>query len=185
MTTGGANMPRYKPKNRPKEIMEARYTEIAELLINGGFQNLDIVGHVRALENDPNSVWYVPEGEQPLAYWSLRRYVQKTEKRLARDISRDREKLVVRHLGQRQNLYKKALKNGDLKIAAEMLDAEERLLARLGIFPSESVPQITGNPVVLNITEQVISSREQILKLEQSREPTTLIENSAASSGTA
>jgi hypothetical protein len=168
-----------------KDIMERRLAEVAELLINSGFQNIDIEAHVRAVERDPNSIWYVPPGEKPLAYMSLRRYIHRTEKRLAKDISKDREKLIVRHLGQRQSLYKKALKSGDLKIAAEMLDKEEQLLARLGVFPRDDVPQITGNPVVLNITEQVISSREQILKLEQAREPTTLVENSAASSGTA
>ena len=88
-----------------------------------------------------------PQDDPPRESWNvsdrtLKRYIEAADKQLCRRMERDRDKLFARHIGQRRMLFVRALEQGDNATAGRMLDAEERLLARFGIFPDKPM---TGN----------------------------------------
>jgi hypothetical protein len=56
-----------------KEQVKARVAALVRIVLDGAM-SLDIEEYVREKERDPESVWFVPEGETPLGYSQVRRY---------------------------------------------------------------------------------------------------------------
>jgi hypothetical protein len=56
-----------------KQQVKARAAELVRIVLDGAM-SLDIEEYIREKERDPESVWFVPQGETPLGYSQVRRY---------------------------------------------------------------------------------------------------------------
>ncbi len=146
-------------KARPtKEQVDARVNEILRVMLDGA-QRWDFVEFVRQREQESGSPWHVAEGQQPLAYSGIRRYLQKAQKLIASTGEGDRAELLRAHVAKRRNLYAKAVSQGDIRAALSVLDSEARLL---GLFPGDETKAGPNGHTVVNIFERAVILAEQL-----------------------
>ncbi len=81
-------------------------------------------------------VQYASEKQWGVGERQLWNYVRASDERLAQTLEPDRERLLSRHLGQRQYLYAHAVSAGDYRAALSMLRDEAELQ---GLYPPAKV----------------------------------------------
>jgi len=111
-----------------KELVEARVRDLVRILLDGAEPGWDVCETVREWEQDKDSAWFVPEGQKPLSYSQIRRYVQKADKLIAESCRASRKKLLRRHLARRRSLFALAVHQGDVRAALACMDSEAALL---------------------------------------------------------
>lgn len=95
----------------------------------------------------------------------IQRYSQRAHKRFAKLALKDRRQLLGRHLAQRNALYTKAVKDGDLKTALEILKDEAKLQGlypgppRKDETPEEQHRRLLGIPVQTSLSLRTRVSR--------------------------
>jgi hypothetical protein len=144
-----------------KAQAEARTRDILRIMLDGAEPGWDICEYVREQEQQEGSHWYVGEGESPLSYSQIRRYVQKAEELIRESCRTSRKKLIRRHEAMRRALYAKAVSQGDIRAAMTVL---KDLADLQGIYPPKrrEVSGADGGPVRVTL--------EDLLTEEPSRE---------------
>jgi hypothetical protein len=116
-----------------KEQAEKRVNDILRIMLDGA-QRWDLVDFVREREKEPDNAWTLAEGDEPLCYSQIRRYVARAKRIIADTGTGEREELLRKAIAQRENLYAKAVSQGDMRAALAILDSRDRLLR---LFPSD------------------------------------------------
>ncbi len=137
-----------KPSKRQASaaVVARRVEELVRVLLDGAEESWDVCEFVRDQEKEPGSAWEVKDGEKPLSYSQIRRYVVKADKLIGESCRASRKKLLRRHLAKRRNLYAKAVSQGDVRAALAVLDSEAKLL---DLFPTKDAPPPAAPGVVI------------------------------------
>lgn len=130
--TPSDDAPQPRRRQASAAVVRQRVEELVRVLLDGAVESWDVCEFVREQEKEAGSVWEVKEGEKPLSYSQIRRYVVKADKLIADSCRASRKKLLRRHLAQRRNLYAKAVSQGDMRTALAVIDSEAKLL---NLFP--------------------------------------------------
>ena len=105
---------------------------------------------------------YAREKQWDVCDRQLRRYIDRADKLLTRQLEKDRDKLFARHIAQRRALYARALNAADYSVALRVLDSEAELL---GLFP-EKTPnkngQNNGPPIQINLFQRAEDLAQQL-----------------------
>jgi len=80
-------------------------------------------------------VQYAAEKQWGVSERQLWNYVQRADALLVERMDKDRDKVIARHLSQRQALYARAVNAADLRTALSVLDSEAKLR---GLFPEQA-----------------------------------------------
>jgi hypothetical protein len=110
----------------PKTTVRARVEEVLQIRLRGA-QHTDIVKHAE------EQGWNVGERQ-------LRSYIAQSDEILEETLEKDRQRLLNRHLAQRQTLYAHAFAAADYSTAKAILQDEATLL---GLYPAKK-QEITG-----------------------------------------
>ena len=105
---------------------------------------------------------YASEKDWQVGDRQIRRYLDVAYRRLAKLTERDRQQLLGRHLGQRRALYARAVKEGDLRTALQILRDEAELEGLYGPA-TQVVASFTG----VRVVERIIDSREELESLQE------------------
>jgi hypothetical protein len=127
-------------KRTGKDQVEQRVNEILRVMLDGA-QCWDLVDFVREREADATSPWHVGEGDTPLSYPQIRRYVGKAKDLIAKSGQGERQELLLRHLAQRRSLFAKAVNMGDVRAALAVLQDEAALC---NLYPARQTGQERG-----------------------------------------
>jgi hypothetical protein len=122
-----------------REQVEARVNDLLRIMLDGAEPGWDICEFVREQEQTEGSNWHVADGEKPLSYSQIRRYVEKAEQRIFKSIRTSPKRQLRLHLAKRRALYAKALSQGDIRAALACLDSEAKLL---NLFDVDIVRQL-------------------------------------------
>ena len=147
----------------------------------------DIRQYVTEKEKEPGSTWYRGEGAKPLSDAMLWRYIRWADALIASDARSSRKKRTRLHVAKRQNLFAKAVSQGDIRTALAVLDSEAKLLGLypangvgvgiLSVMPSNSAATRDESPKSIKEifagleTEQVVALLEM---LDQDKQPVTV-----------
>jgi hypothetical protein len=127
------------PKRPGRAAIQARTEEILRIRLDGA-EIWDLREYVREKQTDPNSPWFLPEGQKPLSDSQLWRYLAKSDRLIAESCRASRKKLLRRHLAQRRNLYAKAVSAGDYRTALAVVRDEAELQ---GLYPPKKIAPTT------------------------------------------
>jgi hypothetical protein len=92
----------------------------------------------------------------------LRRYIDRADRLLTRQLEKDRDKLFARHVAQRRALYARALNAADYSVALRVLDSEAELL---GLFPEKNTKkngENNGPPIQINVFQRAEDLAQQL-----------------------
>jgi hypothetical protein len=121
-------------------VVRRRVEELVRILLDGAIVEWDVCEFVREREKEAGSAWEVKEGEKPLSYSQIRRYVVKADRLIAESCRASRKKLLRRHMAQRRNLFAKAVSAGDYRTALAVSRDEAELQ---GLYPPKTLA-LTG-----------------------------------------
>jgi len=107
-------------------IVARRVEEVLQIILDGAAP-WDICTYVRTAEKEVGSAWELPPEGKPLSDSQIRRYAARATAMIGESCRASRKKLLRRHLGQRRNLYAKAVSQGDLRAALSVLRDEAEL----------------------------------------------------------
>ena len=118
-----------------KATVRARVEDLARVILDGAtpWQIRQYVTDQEAAKAPP---WTRPEGCKGLSSRQIHRYCERADALIAESYETDREKLLRRHMAQRQNLYARALQKGDDRTALAVLRDQAELQ---GLYPAAKV----------------------------------------------
>jgi hypothetical protein len=112
-------------------LVARRIEEVLRIRLDGA-EFWDVREYAREKEAEAGSAWELLPGGKPLSDGQLWRYVSRADKLIAESCLARGKKMLRRHLGQRRNLYAKAISQGDVRTALAVLSDEAKLL---GLYP--------------------------------------------------
>lgn len=107
--------------------MELRIQDILPLRLRGS-EAWEICNHVWEKEREPGSPWQLEPGHAPLTYSGICYYIDKCDRIIVGSLSEKREKMIRRHIAQRQALYSRCVQRGEYATAAGILRDQAKLL---------------------------------------------------------
>jgi hypothetical protein len=113
--------------NASKATTEARVHELLAIFLDGA-QSWDAFQFIRTKEQEPESVFHVPEGGKPLSDAMIRKLITRAYKLMDGAFEKRRGKLLRRHTARLNHLFARASTNGELNIALGCLKHEAELL---------------------------------------------------------
>jgi hypothetical protein len=147
----------------PRITVTARVHTVLRLLISGAGYS-----EVRQYATDQN--WKLSERQ-------LRRYMEAANRLFVEAVERNRDQLLGRHLLQRRALYARALKNGDVKTALQVLQDEAALL---GLYAPVKVAPTTPDgqqPFRLAVAHLSVEELRALRRVKENRALTQQVEN--------
>jgi hypothetical protein len=155
-----------------KALAVARVEDLAQVCLDGAFLFSQIREYVRDREEEPETPWTLPDGEEPLSDSQIRRYVSRAERLIGESFERKRGKLLRRHIGQRRNLYARAVTCGDLGTALSILK-DEAALERLYDPPMQRPePKAENTPPVRDAGDVVKLLAARLRQVDVAEMPT-------------
>ncbi|MBX9677155.1 MAG: hypothetical protein K2X38_00230 [Gemmataceae bacterium] len=140
---------------------EGRVTSLVRILLDGA-ATWDVREFVAQEERNPESPWFLQEGEQPRSYAGIMKCLRTAKQVVAAEGNDDREQLLRQHIAKRNTVYAKAMESGDLRAALACLDSQAKLL---GLFPKEKTPNDKGQlPSLAVLVQAVINSEKQTVE---------------------
>ncbi len=127
------------------EIQRARVNDLVQFRLEGA-RYWDVRQYVTEKEKEPGSIWYRGENAKPHSEANLWRYIRRADKLISEDTRSSRKKRLRLHVAKRQNLYAKAISQGDVRTALAAADSEAKLL---GLFPAKGIE--VGNVNVVQV----------------------------------
>jgi len=118
-----------KPAKKSDDSEVARRVEEVVRIILDGAQHWDV------LQYASEKGWGVSERQ-------VRTYIARAHEILVEQQEKDREKVIARHLSQRQALFARAVNAADLRTALSVLDSEAKLR---GLFPEQVAKNKEGD----------------------------------------
>jgi hypothetical protein len=169
-----------------KTQIQTRVDEILCIRLDGA-EFWHVREYVREKEQEAGSVWELPAGRKPLSDPTLWRYIGMADEQLKVYSLSSRKKLLRRHLGQRRNLYAKAVSAGDYRTALAAVQDEAKLL---GLYPPAK-HELTGKggkdlfpaPKVLTREQFNQLTDEERLQYLRGQLPIKVTENGPAGEG--
>jgi hypothetical protein len=122
-----------------KVQIQLRIDDLVQFRLEGA-RFWDVRQYVTEKEKEPGSIWYRGENAKALSDATLWRYIRWADELIAEDTRSSRKKRLRLHIAKRQNLYAKAMSQGDTRTALAAADSEAKLL---GLFPPRGV-EMTG-----------------------------------------
>lgn len=110
---------------------ERRIDEVVKLRIQA-CRLWNLRDYVRQNEENPESPWFLPDGEAPLSDGMLSRYIKDADEVILASVDRDRPRRIKTHLARREELYARAIVAGEVRVAHQVL-AETAQLE--GLYP--------------------------------------------------
>ncbi len=170
-----------------KTTVRQRVEEILQIKLDGA-QFFEVRRYVAEKEAAGEAPWTIPEGGKPVSERTLWRYSQRADRLMAESSRESRKKALQRHIGQRHNMYAKALNMGDVSTALRVL-ADMAALQDLYPAKKSEVSGKGGGAVVLNIIEEVVGSEptrpENVIEEVVNHDSRTVVAEGPTSSGTA
>jgi hypothetical protein len=118
-----------------KALMNERAHDLLGIILDGA-EGLDLLAYIREQETSEESPWKLTDGEKPMSYSQIRRYVNLAEKLLEDNSRTTRRRLLRKHKAQRRRLYATAVQQGDVRAASAVL----KDLAELqGLYPPKKI----------------------------------------------
>ena len=130
-----------------QEEMARRVEQVLRIRLLGA-QFHDIRQYASETDEETGRPWNVCDRQ-------LRRYIDATDDLLVANAEKDRDKIIARHLAQRQALYARAMEAGDLKAALAVMKDECDLR---GLYPPKAI--VVDGSVKLAIVEEIVSGDE-------------------------
>jgi hypothetical protein len=83
--------------------------------------------------------------------------IRTAEQSIAGMVEKDRQDLLSEHIAKRRRLYERAVAQGNLRTALQILDSEANLL---GLFPEKSIMSAANGGVNLQVLVQAVIAAE-------------------------
>jgi hypothetical protein len=144
-----------------KAQIQLRVNDLVQFRLEGA-RFWDVRQYVTEKENEPGSIWHRGENAKPHSEATLWRYIRWADALIAEDTRSSRKKRLRLHVAKRQNLYAKAISQGDVRTALAAADSEAKLL---GLFAATGV-EVTGKggtPLYPSLEAMVAA----LMKMEQ------------------
>jgi hypothetical protein len=118
-----------------KTEIQLRVSDLVQFRLEGA-RFWDVRQYVTEKERQPGSIRYRGENAKALSDATLWRYIRWADELIEEDTRSSRKKRIRLHVAKRQNLFAKAISQGDVRTALAAADSEAKLL---GLFPANGV----------------------------------------------
>jgi hypothetical protein len=120
-----------------KATVAQRVEEVLRIRLDGAAY-WDVLQYIAEKQQAGEAPWTIPEGGKPIAGRTVWWYIHKADQLLAETFRKEagRKKLFRRHLARRENLYAKAVLQGDIRTALAVLQDAADLE---GLYPPKKV----------------------------------------------